>query len=967
MGTESSINRISNRYILHAPLGQGGMGTVYRATDRLYGRELALKRVLTDVRELNIEDSTQAVDFRIALAREFKLSASLRHPNIITVLDYGFDDEQQPYFTMELLPTPQTIMQVAANLTISERMGYLMQMLYALAYLHRRGIVHRDLKPANVLVQDGTVKVLDFGLSIMHERHQDANEDLTAGTLAYMAPEALTGAQGSITVDLYAVGMMGYEMIAGKHPFNLDESALLINQILMEVPDVEALDVSLELATIFDQLLQKDPDARYQTAQEVIDKLNQVSAAPNLLETKAIRESFLQAARFVGRNTEMTQLTASLNQAVDGESAAWLLAGESGVGKSRIIDELRTLALVKGAHVVRGQAVEVGSRPFQMWQMALRWLCLLDENLTDDEIALLKNFITDIDTLIGRDVSRIEAKSIKPDEMQSQMLVLLERVLRKQTRPFVMLFEDLHWAGSESLAALAQFTNSMNGLPVLVIGSYRDDEQSDLYKQIPEMKMLKLRRLDEAAIAELSAAMLGDAGRTPQVVDLLHRETEGNVFFVVEVVRALAEVVGNLDQIGRMTLPAQIFAGGIQSAVQRRLNRLDEASRQLLQYAAVMGRDFDIELLKLINTEIDIQHWLANCVNAAVLEVEGDVCRFAHDKLRVGIMDLASEERRKELHRRIAENIETRYGEDDNTQFSALAHHWGSAGDSAKEERYVTLTGEQALRTGGYHEAIDYFRRARQLISDLDLTSEQQQRIDVHLRQRTAEAHLGFGDYETARSLYSESLRFMEELGDKVGVATSMGHLGEVASVLDEFDKARELYTKSLELYREADNKPSIVRTLSRLGDVAYELGDQDEAKKLYQDSLNLSREIGEDWAMAGSVRLQTSENKKVSTSSSLEMLKGLLRVQHRQENTDEMFHTLLRIARAYNDEQDYACALELAAFLIYCPDNSVHIQDEADDLVLLLEESIKTGEREKAWESGKNKSLEKILDDILG
>jgi eukaryotic-like serine/threonine-protein kinase len=966
MVIDTPANRISNRYVLHDLLGQGGMGSVYRATDRLYGREVALKRVLTNVRELHIEDSTQAADFRIALAREFKLSASLRHPNIVTVLDYGFDDEQQPYFTMELLSNPQNIMQAAVNLTISERMGYLMQMLYALTYLHRRGIVHRDLKPANVMVEDGTVKVLDFGLSIMHERTQDSAEDMTAGTLAYMAPEVLTGTAGSITADLYAVGMMGYEIIAGKHPFNLDEPALLINQILMEMPQVDELDINSELANIFIRLLQKDPTDRFQTAQEVIDRLNQASAAPNLPETRAIRESFLQAARFVGRDEELEQLTQSLNKTVAGESDGWLLAGESGVGKTRIIDELRTMAMVKGAHVVRGQAVEVGSRPFQMWQMALRWLCLLDENLSDDEIALLKNFISDMETLIGRDVSKVEAKSIKPDEMQSQMINLLERVLRKQNRPFVILFEDLQWAGSESLTALAQFSNSMNGLPVLLIGSYRDDEQPDLYKQLPKMHMLKLRRLDESSIAELSAAMLGDAGRTPQVVDLLQRETEGNVFFVVEVVRALAEVVGNLEQIGRTTLPAQIFAGGIQSAVRRRLNRLDEASQKLLQYAAVMGRDFDIELLKLLDTHIDIENWLVNCINAAVLEVEDDVCRFAHDKLRVGIMELASEERRKELHRHIAETIETKYGETDSTHYSALAHHWGSAGDNVKAERYVTLTGEQALRTGGYHEAIDYFHRAQQLVSSLELSSEQKRRKIAHLRQRTAEANLGFGDYETARSLYGETLTIMQELGDKVGVAAATGNLGEVAFVLDEFDTAQELYNKSLELYREADNKPGIVRTLSRLGDVAYEMGNQNEAKKLYQDSLNLSREIGGDWAMAGSVRIQTSETAKVSTSSSLDMLKGLLRVQRRRENTEELFQTLLRLARAYHDDEDYPRALELAAFLIYCQNSPEDIQDEADDLVLRLETAINPNDREKAWETGKNKSLEKTLDDTL-
>jgi serine/threonine protein kinase len=966
MVTEKSANRIGNRYVLHELLGQGGMGTVYRATDRLYGREVALKRVITDVHELHIEDSTQAADFRMALAREFKLSASLRHPNIVTVLDYGFDDEHQPYFTMELLENPQNIMQVAASKDVSERMGFMMQMLYALTYLHRRGIVHRDLKPANVLVHDNTVKVLDFGLSTMHERSQDAGDDMTVGTLAYMAPEVLTGVSNSITADLYAVGMMGYEIIAGKHPFNLNEPALLINQIVMEVPDVEELDVSHELAEIFHRLLLKEPEERYQTAQEVIDRLNKASAAPNLPETSAIRESFLQAARFVGRTEEIDQLTTSLNKALRGESDAWLIAGESGVGKSRIIDEIRTLAMVKGALVMRGQAVEVGSRPFQIWQMTLRWLCLLDENLSDNEIALLKNFISDMDTLIGRDVSHIQAKSIKPDEMLSQLLQLLERVLRGQKRPMVMLFEDLQWAGSESLIALAQFTKSIKGMPVLVIGTYRDDEQSDLYQQLPDMQLMKLRRLDEQSIAELSAAMLGDAGRTRQVVDLLQRETEGNVFFVVEVVRALAEVVGNLDQIGRTTLPARVFAGGIQAAVARRLSRLDEPSQKLLQYAAVMGREFDVELLKLLDTNIDIEQWLANCINSAVLEVEDEVWHFAHDKLRVCIMELVTEDRRKELHQHIAETIERKYGDNDNTHFAALAHHWGSAGNPAKEERYVTLAGEQALLTGGYHEAIEYFRRARQSLSDLDLPSDQKKRKQVHLRQRTAEAHLGFGDYETARSLYRESLMLMEELGDKVGVATAMGHLGEVAFVLDEYDKARDLYNKSLALYREADNKQGIARTLSRLGDVAYEAGEQDEAKRLYQESLTLAREIGEDWGMAGSVRVQSTENKKVSTSSSLEMLKGLLRVQRRRENTPEMFHTLLRIARAYRDEEAYPRSLELAAFLINYPESPENIQDDAEDLVLQLETSMEDSQREGVWETGKSKSLEKAIDDIM-
>ncbi|MEM7348837.1 MAG: protein kinase, partial [Chloroflexota bacterium] len=210
----------NSRYLLHELLGQGGMGIVHRATDRLTGEDVAIKQVHIPAEQLQFTtriSSNTDKNLRLALAQEFQILAGLRHPYIITVLDYGFDAEQLPFFTMPYLPNAQTILDIGAGLTISNKIDLLRQMLQALAYLHRRGIIHRDLKPSNVLATDGTVQVLDFGLSIS----QGANIASRGGTLHYMAPELLDKAEASEASDLYAAGVIAYEMFTGRHPFDV--------------------------------------------------------------------------------------------------------------------------------------------------------------------------------------------------------------------------------------------------------------------------------------------------------------------------------------------------------------------------------------------------------------------------------------------------------------------------------------------------------------------------------------------------------------------------------------------------------------------------------------------------------------------------------------------------------------------------------------------------------------------------
>lgn len=213
---------INNRYQLHEQLGAGGMGAVFRATDRLSGQTVALKRVVTPIKDINSASKNENVDslsMRLALVHEFEILASMRHPHIISVLDYGFDEQGQPYFTMKLLAQAQTIVTFGRPLRFLSRVNLLIQMLQALAYLHRRSLLHRDLKPANVLVDsEGQVHVLDFGLSA---QRNSLPEEVVTGTLSHMAPEVLRGQPPVEASDLYAVGVIAYELLSGHYPFEI--------------------------------------------------------------------------------------------------------------------------------------------------------------------------------------------------------------------------------------------------------------------------------------------------------------------------------------------------------------------------------------------------------------------------------------------------------------------------------------------------------------------------------------------------------------------------------------------------------------------------------------------------------------------------------------------------------------------------------------------------------------------------
>ncbi|MEM7344051.1 MAG: tetratricopeptide repeat protein [Chloroflexota bacterium] len=875
---------INGRYILQEALGQGGMGIVYRATDRLTGEAVALKRVHIPTEYIQFMSrpaSDTDRDFRVALAQEFQILAGLRHPHIISVLDYGFDTEKQPFFTMNYLSKAQTVLEAGGDLDRDGKLELIRQMLQALAYLHRRGIVHRDLKPSNVLVANGLVHVLDFGLSISLEGDRQAGR---GGSLLYMAPELLHQEKASIASDMYAVGVMAYELFAGHHPFDVT-SGEFAQQVHHQEPDLILLGLDHKTETIIGKLLAKKSKDRYNSDVEAcLTAISRALGEDVTRETEAIRESFLQAATFVGRDLEVAQLQAALNQANAGQAAVWLIGGESGVGKSRLIEEFRIQALVSGWQVLAGQAVAEGGLPYQMWRDIVPHLAL-NGDLSELEAGILQPVVPNIGHLLGRFIP--DPPVLEGAQTQQRLVLTLITILQRQTQPTLLLLEDLHWA-RESLAPLKQILKMLRQLPnVLVVGTYRNDEHPNLSDELIGAQTLTLDRLPEDQIAQLSQAMLGPGAIRPEIIALLTQETEGNTFFIVEVMRALAEEAGQLDEVGRMTLPIGVFTSGMKHLLHRRIERMSRSDQAILQLAAVAGRRLDLPLLQSLAPQEDIALWLQRGFEAAVLTVRGDRWLFAHDKLQETILAELEDTHKQILHCQIAEAIEQVYPK--NEAFNQpLLDHWHQAHNKDKELHYLPLVvqhlieivadytyahqllerGLQMLPTDDDRRVLllnwqvntyleqGSFTQAQRLSNQIRSLAQQQ---DDQAAQATSLHNLGLiayhqGQYEQAQNYYQQSLVIRQAIDDQLGIATTLGKQGLLAGYLGMYDQARDYYEQSLTIRKEIGDQFGLAASLNDLGVLAVRQKMYKEAHDHYEQSLAIRQAIGDQRGIAGSL-----------------------------------------------------------------------------------------------------------------
>lgn len=264
--------QIAGRYSIVRRLGGGGMGVVYQALDTLLGRDVAVKVLRSHLSE---DDA-----FRRRFAREGRSAASLSHPNIVQVYDVGETTEGVPYIVMEYVDgeTLEHRIERRGALPETEAVDFAIQVASALAEAHRRGVVHRDIKPLNILVTaDGRVKVADFGIARAATGATLVNTGTIVGSAHYVSPEQARGGFVDEKTDVYSLGVVLYEMLTGRTPFQGETAiAVALKHLQEDVPlPSQGADISHDTEAVVLRALEKDPMRRYPSAQAMLEDLQE--------------------------------------------------------------------------------------------------------------------------------------------------------------------------------------------------------------------------------------------------------------------------------------------------------------------------------------------------------------------------------------------------------------------------------------------------------------------------------------------------------------------------------------------------------------------------------------------------------------------------------------------------------------------------------------------------------------------
>ncbi len=803
---------VGGRYELLRPLGSGGQASVFLVRDRAAaGRgepaERALK--LLHARAGDPQDVER-------LRAEYRALAGLRHPGLVRVFDFGVDeDTQRPFLVMEVVPGAP-FAAAAAGRPTPWVLAALAAALRAVAHLHRRGIVHRDLKPENVLVAPGSaphrpgrVTVMDLGLSEVLSGPQLG----AGGTLLYAAPELLAGERASARSDVFALGVT-------------------LERALAERPDSrpEGLDAFLARMTA------ADPATRFADAAVALEELERI-AGP-LPDSEAAGPG---SVAFVGRVHELAEALARLDPLLETTAPPFLLvAGDAGVGKSRLLEAALDELRARGHAVVRGTCRPGGEHSLDpLVEILAELLGGADGSGTSAGDELVRRYRAALAAVAPALVA--PARDEPPPDRRAALAAIAELALEAaRARPVVLAFEDLHDADPFVLDLVAALARRARGVPLRIAASARPGEDRPAFAATARaleaerlFAALLLGPLAPEEVAALAAEIVGPA-RAALLAERVHALTAGNAFFAETVLRDLAERAGGDGDA--LPLPASR-----QAALAESIARSGPDGTALLEALAVAGAPAtDPELARVAGTAA------ADAVPALLARrmlVRRDDGRLdlAHATLREALLEAAGAERRSALHRSWAALVAN-----DPSRIVERAGHLLAAGGGADHEDALLAAADALERSWRPGAAIPFLEAVLAASPDAGPgASLAAAPARLALYARLERAWHAIRNDARAIDLCRAWADAARALGDGASESRALGLLAARLRGLARFDEARAAAESAVALARGSSDPAALALALKILASVQLTAWNHEAALATMEQALALFREAG--------------------------------------------------------------------------------------------------------------------------
>lgn len=583
---------------------------------------------------------------------------------------------------------------------------------------------------------------------------------------------------------------------------------------------------------------------------------------------------------FVGRERELGELEQQWKEASSGELRLVFVAGEPGVGKTRLAGEVAARLHARGATVLAGSCGEDLGVPYQPFVEALRQQ--VDHTPPGDLGGCLGRYPGELVRLMPELAETIPALPAPlrsdPETERYRLFDAVGSWLAHASlaRPVLLVVDDLQWAAKPTLLLLRHVARFPEPMRVLVLGTYRDTEISRRhplaeaiadFRRLARFVRLSLGGLDRTGVVafmEEAAGQRLEADEDLALAGAIHDETEGNPFFVKEVLRHLTETGAIRHRDGRWVAGLPIaelgIPEGVRDVVGRRLSRLSEATNQLLDHAAVIGLEFETAVLREA-ADLD-QACLTAAIDEAVSarlvsEVPGIGARyrFSHALVRDTLYAELSGPRRTTLHKRVAEAIEGVHRGHLQDHLPALTHHYSRAAapsaETQKAVAYAAQAGDRALAQLAHDEAAAYYRQALELLAVADGPGDDPRKVELLVSLGEAQGRAGDPGF---RETLLEAARLARDRGDDhalahAALASSRGTLSIGAKIAIDAERAETL-EQALSTFPTGDS-PIRARLLAALGQELLYAGDRERRLRLSQEATDMARRLGDPVTLA--------------------------------------------------------------------------------------------------------------------